>query len=72
MANFQYSGVTPTLRQADVEGLLENIDEVLAAKIAGLASITDVGDDGDFDVTDDAEYVELITQTQAIIKKKLK
>lgn len=72
MANFQYSGITSALRQADVEGLLEKIDETLAGKIAGLAGITDVGADGDYDVTDDAEYAELIIQTQAIMKKKLK
>ncbi len=72
MANFQYSGVTPELRQADVEGLLEKIDEVLAGKIAGLAGISDAGADGDFDVTDDLEYSELMIQTQSVMKKKLK
>ena len=72
MANFEYTGITADLREADVEGLLEKIDSTLAGKIAGLAGITDVGADSDYDVTTDAAYTELIIQTQAIMKKKLK
>lgn len=72
MPNFQYTGVTAGIRQSDVEGLLEKIDSTLAGTIAGLASITDAGDDGDYDVTSDAAYNELIVQTQAVMKKKLK
>jgi len=72
MANFEYTGVTAGIRQSDVEGLLEKIDSTLAGKIAGLAGLTDAGADGDYDVTSDAEYNELIVQTMAITKKKLK
>jgi hypothetical protein len=72
MANFQYSGITLAIRQPTVEGLLEDIPNVLAEKIADLAGITDVGNDGDFDVTNDVKYERLMTQTMVMIKKKLK
>ena len=72
MANFVYTGITPAIRQPDVEGLLEDIPNVLAEKIAALAGIPDVGGDGDFDVASDVPYERLMTQTMVMIKKKLK
>ena len=72
MANFQYSGITASIRQYNVEGLLEDIPNVLAEKIATLAGIPDVGGDGDYDVSSDVPYERLMTQTMVMIKKKLK
>lgn len=69
MANFEYSGVTAEIRQSDVEDLLEKIDSLLAGRIASRAGLTDVGVDGDYDVTDDTEYAALIDATGKVMKK---
>ena len=69
MANFQYTGVTAGLRDAEWEAWLEDISSTTAGVIAGMAGLTDVGSDGDFDVTNDSGYTELLTQTRAFYKK---
>ena len=69
MANFEYTGVTAGIRDAEWEAWLEDISSTTAGVIAGMAGLTDVLEDGDWDVTNDTEYNELLTQTRAFYKK---
>ena len=69
MANFEYTGITPSIRKPEVEGLLEDIPSTLAEKIATLAGIPDIAGDGDYDVAGDVPYERLMLQSMAVIKK---
>ena len=69
MANFQYTNITGSIRDAAFEARLEKIGADEAAVLAGLAGVTDVGEDGDFDVTSDAAYTELYDQSIGFWKR---
>lgn len=71
MANFEYSGITSTIVETTWESLLEQISLVIAAGLAERSAITDTDTDGDFDVTTDALYNTLLSQSRAW-KKKVK
>ena len=63
MPNFDYSLVTPGIRDAQWEAWLEKISYEEAGRIANATGLADVGDDGDFEVPTDGAYEALISET---------
>jgi len=69
MAKFDYTGVTAGIRDNDWETWLEAAPQDVANTLAGIVGLTDVGADGDWDVVNDSNYNELLTQTRGFYKK---
>ena len=70
MPNFEYTFTdTNSVRDATFEARLEAIGTVEAGVIAGLVPLTDVGDDGDYDVTTEAAYLSLLDEARGFWKK---